>query len=260
MRATTAVLMTLCLAATAEATEKEFSLDFRGKGFDFARLQLLGEGAERHVRLESGGLHIVLPDNQKLPVLGATPRFRVRGDFEITAEFEILKLGKPTAGNGSGATLYVIADSNGKEAGSIGRVSRVREGDVFFAMHGATPSDGQRKYETRCAPSQARVGRLRLVRTGSVLRCLYAAGKSSEFEELMETPFSRADLVQVRLGADGGGTACEVDVVWKQVSIRAEGLPSANETGSGTSWYVGGVLVFGLAAGAWWVWRRYFHE
>lgn len=259
MRSTAAsiVVIVFGLTGTAKAMEKEFKQDFGGRAFDYERLQLHGNNAERHVMLEPGGLRMVLPANKKVPVVGVTPRFRVRGDFEITAEFEINKVDKPSAGYGAGATIYVLADTESREAASIGHLHRGREGVTFVAMHGTTPADGQRKHEVKFVQTRAKSGKLRIVRTDSVLRCLYAEGKIPDFKELFQTQFTRADLIQVRLGADSGGTPCAVDTSWKNLSIRAQALPNLHEGRSGRLFYIlGFMLAGGVIAGGVWMWIR----
>lgn len=259
MRSTTALIVVsmLGLNATTWATDKEYQQNFRDRAFDFQRLQLLGVNAQRHVTPEPGGLRMVLPGNKKIPLVGITPRFRVRGDFEITAEFVINKVGKPSGGYGVGVTIYLLAETEGQEVASMGRLHRVREGEVFAAMHGITPPDGQRKHNVKLVPTQAKFGKLRIARTDATLRYLYAEENSPDFKELFQAQFTHADIIQVRLGADSGGTDSTLDIFWKNLSINAKAFPDLHEVRSWRLYYIFGfILAGGLVAWGVWKWLR----
>ncbi len=246
------------LTAAAWATEREFKQNFRDSGFDFQRLQLIGVNAQRHVTPEPGGLRMVLPGNKKVPLVGVATRFRVRGDFEITAEFVINQVGKPSAGYGVGATIYLLADTEEKEAASMGRLHRIKEGDVFAAMHGSTPSGGKRLHNVKFFPTKAKSGKLRIARTNSILHYLYAEEHSPDFQELFQTQFTNADIIQVRLGADSGGAASALDMFWKSLSVYAQGFPNLDEVQSWSWLYIlGFILAVGfLGAVGVWIWLR----
>ena len=53
-----------------------------------------------------GGLHIRIPAGLRNPeAMGIATRFQVRGDFEITATYEMIQADTPIRGYGLAATL-----------------------------------------------------------------------------------------------------------------------------------------------------------
>src|SRR4051812_45478929 len=70
-----------------------FHQDLRTAALDNPNLRPLGE----KVRFEPAGLRISLPAGRgKLPTTGLSTTFQVRGDFEITLSYEVLKAEQPT--------------------------------------------------------------------------------------------------------------------------------------------------------------------
>jgi hypothetical protein len=60
------------------------------------------EGNEKVLKRDAGGIRIILSEKPSgFPPFGVTPRFCVRGDFEITASYELLKLERPASGYGA---------------------------------------------------------------------------------------------------------------------------------------------------------------
>src|SRR6185369_12879090 len=86
--------------------------DFCGRPYDTKLFRTTGSNIAKAIRVEPQGLRITLPPNHvnSLPV-GLVSRTRVRGYFEITVAFEILRFDKPTAGKGAGLSLYITTAS-----------------------------------------------------------------------------------------------------------------------------------------------------
>ncbi|MEJ7637758.1 MAG: hypothetical protein WKF75_07145 [Singulisphaera sp.] len=81
---------------------------FRGGRFNRALLKWSGPTPERFIRLEPEGLRITLPsqDGPAQP-LGVALRPAVRGDFELEATFELLRIDRPDEGRGAGLTIFL---------------------------------------------------------------------------------------------------------------------------------------------------------
>jgi hypothetical protein len=81
-----------------------------------------------------------------------------------------------------------------------------------------------------------------LVRTGPILHYLVAEGDKPEFRQIYQVEFGAEDLEMARLAAVTGGSTAAVDVLWKDIELRAEalpGLPSTSEATPGQSpWWV----------------------
>lgn len=67
--------------------------------------------------------------------------------------------------------------------------------------------------------------RFRLVRQGNMLFYLISDADSAGFREVFRTHFGTQDLEFVRLAANPGGSRRTVEVIWKDLTIKAECLP-----------------------------------
>jgi len=90
---------------------EEFRFDFRNSQFDNEALRLFGSGTSQFVKPTKKGLAISAPKDKQVKELGFGPKFTLRGDFEITAGFEITKFDDPDAGYGVGPSLYIATNS-----------------------------------------------------------------------------------------------------------------------------------------------------
>src|SRR5687768_10713742 len=106
------LLAALFTVGQADEYVQDFHHDFRD-----ARLpdELGRQGSGGVMRIENEGLRITLPkDRQRLGQVGVFTNFPIKGNFEITAAYEILHADQPTDGWGVGATLYLLVDEPGK--------------------------------------------------------------------------------------------------------------------------------------------------
>ena len=115
-----------------------FYRDFRGQQELPAPLQFFGPDPQEVTRFEKEGLRITLPPKREIPErVGVQLSERIKGDFEITATYEILKGGRPTD-PGVGVELFIETDSATKEQFNVFRAACVNDGEVFMAHHVAT--------------------------------------------------------------------------------------------------------------------------
>ena len=237
--------------------------DFRRSAFDYRALQLVGTGASQLVKAEEGGLRIRMPVNVgKVPPVGIAPRFRVHGDFEITASYEILKAAQPKGDGPTRTRLQISAHVSGTAREellfSLGRAPS--EGFEYTTTRGRVVSS-EPEYRGRRFPADAQVGRLRLVRVGQTAHFLRSKGEGSEFEHLFRIECRGEDLTPLRFWVIGGHIRADFEVCLKDVTIRAEKLPgwtgSPPESRPGLRW-LAGIIVFVLVAlgcGLWWLAR-----
>src|SRR5262249_33762346 len=80
--------------------------------------------------------------------------------------------------------------------------------------------------------TQAKTGRLRLVRQGSTIFYYATEGLDDTFTLLQQFPFSAADIEDVRLVASTGGPKAALDVRVSDLSIKAEAVQGAAEAAS----------------------------
>jgi len=181
----------------------EFHQDFRGGELDRRALMLVGGDAEKLVKAERGGLRVRIPAGLDKPAaVGITPRFYIRGDFEITATFEIIKADTPIRGYGVAAALWVETDTPTAEAVTIERGTIPREGERFTSTRISGPEKA-RKYDVRRARAGFPSGKLRMARVGTKVTTSYADG-DRPFRELRTVELGPEEITLARMGADTG--------------------------------------------------------
>src|SRR5947209_4616164 len=111
-----AVLLGLLTLFAGQSVAAELYHDFRD-GRPVEPLRRFGPEANSSIEPEKAGLRIKLPANraQKDPV-GVVLDHPLKGDFEITAGYEIVHLDRPTDGWGVGFELYVMTATPTQEA------------------------------------------------------------------------------------------------------------------------------------------------
>ncbi len=248
------------LGAALVTPADEVKQSFPGRPPDARLFRTTGPDAARAIRAEPAGLRITLtPDHGRKPAVGLAARAGVRGDFEITLAFDVLKVDKPTGGTGAGVSLWVTMVSPTKEAATIARLVKPTGEAVFVAHRATTPVGGQRRHGGTHAATEATSGKLRLVRTGPTLTYLVAEGDGGAFRELYQTELGTADLDMVRFAADNGGSPTAVDVRLKGVTIRADEFGAARPVPKPVrwpGWVAAGLAALLLAAGGYWLWSR----
>jgi len=201
--------------------------DFRNSQFDRNLLRFNDAEAEQYIKATPDGLLVSVPAGKPREEAGIVPKLTVRGDFEITASFEIRELARPDAGYGVGPQIWVSAAGKEEEAVSLSRRLRVKEGDGYtvhraFFKEGA---DGRKREQTaRMYATKARAGQLRLVRFGDVLRYLVVDAENKEFRQLGQIHFSTADIKMIDIALKLQGASTAATILWQDFTIRAEGL------------------------------------
>jgi hypothetical protein len=208
---------------------------------DFRTLDLNNPGAMRPVGTEltrdESGVRVTLPANQGiLPHTGFVTNFGVRGDFELTLTYEVLREETPSKGYGVGLAMLCQLDSPSREAFALGR---------RLTTHGRVLFTGQHK--TR--PSLLTSGRMRLRRVGPVVQYLVAEGDSPSFDEIEEKEFGTQDLEFVRVAGTAGESESALDARLIDFTVLADELPGLvpGETPRDYRWKLGMVGAFLVA-------------
>jgi len=266
---TLGVAIVFSMSGAADASDKKnvesLTVDLRAAQFDNDNLRLFGSGTSQFVKPTKEGLAISAPQDKQVKELGFGPKFTLRGDFEITAGFEITKLDDPDGGYGVGPSLHIATSSPAADAATVSRLKRVKEGDVF-STHSATnvaQSDGKpkRKHSVKMFDTTAMTGRLRLVRAGKTLRYLVSeGGPEAEFRELKQIEFTDADVTLVRVSLNRNGAGTPAEMRWLDFAVTAKAF-----VGKGQSWTAVVASVWpwvAMASGlvllvvVVWLWRR----
>ena len=208
--------------------------------------------------LTSEGLRFTIPNG-----LGEGPavatKFGIRGDFEITATFEVLSKLRPDVGYGMGADMVIKPPGGWDKFASISRFSKTD--DTVFSMVHKEKVGEKENWNAKLHPTRATSGRLRLVRVGPTLHYQLAEGDAKIFHEMFVSEYGAEDLECVRLSATTGGSNKAVDLLWKDLSVRAEELPgwvgpdpkSRRSPPWITAVFVSATLLLGLMGMVWWL-------
>lgn len=223
MRAALAILVVSTCLATATWAEESFQQNLRGSNSGEPMLTLTSADAAEHAEPTAEGYLFSLPaSDAPLPPAGLLTQFRVRGDFEITAGFEIVGLTPPATGYGSGASLFVLCNS--RDGATVARFAMPKAGEAIVTDRMSPAGLSGDKHDVQTAPTRSKSGKLRLAREGATLRYLFSEG-GAEFQEVRRENFTKSDLTTVRLAADTGLSTGALAVRFTDFSVRADALP-----------------------------------
>jgi len=240
-------------AVAGPRLKKEYAEDFQHalkvNAGEIPGLVIYGPDAPQCVKYEPDGLRITLPPGypRPRPGTGVVTDFGIKGDFEITLSFDILQ--EPElAWTGKQTDLSLVVVPNepaepevwhkaNQNRASISRQSagprnesqiltcstkwneasvKDKWGNEIFAN-----KDGLTNHEFF---SEAKTGRLRLERRGSVLYFYAGEGVDQDFTLLHQHEFGEKDLKNVRILASTRGPGATLDVRVTDLRIRADGF------------------------------------
>jgi len=229
-----ALLLALLPAAALaqQPGQKEFFQDFRGDKAISDYLKFIGPNAETIAKHDDAGLRITIPPEQLArETVGLRSTFGLKGDFEITASYEMLHDDRPQDGNGIGFMLYLVTDSAKGDALGVYRLLKVKEGDVYMVTRRSTNKEGKRDTINNHYSAPGKTGQVRLARTGATVKVFALDGDAKEFRELGPYDFVTDNIKRIELMAYPGRAdrpimpQKPVDIRIKNVRIRAESFP-----------------------------------
>jgi LSD1 subclass zinc finger protein len=250
-------LALIVLAATGAAGETKLQAAYHSslKGYpdDLPGLHLVGPDADACVRFEPTGLRISLPPRpgDGHPPTGVSTGIVVRGDFEITIRFDILRESVPKNAGGFGTRLSLMIEQKTTDL-IIVKVSRGMSPNgesQFIAWSSLWQGGPKPQYRQKVIPTPAATGRLRLARTGSVLSGWVAEEASSEFTLLQQHPLSEEDCTDLAIIANTGSPDSTLEARVTDLEVRAESLPglpagrAAAPKAAGKGWWAGGLAL-----------------
>jgi hypothetical protein len=199
----------------------DFRQDFRTLDPNSPFLRPVGRGTQPDDR----GARLILPAGEgKLPHSGLMTGFVVRGDFDATFSYEVLKADRPNTGYGVGVSLYAVVDTKTNDAVSLAR--RVMpDGTTVFFSDRLKPTDGRTIHQYKSMPSANPAGKVRLQRVGRAIRYLVADGTDADFVQMDEQEFGTGDVAHVQVGGDAGGSEAGLDARLLSFSVHAAELP-----------------------------------
>jgi hypothetical protein len=208
--------------------QPRFYQDFRGKPVSEEFFEYTG--ARDRIKEEPGGLRIDLPGpDMKVPASGILTGFHLTGDCTITTSYELLHVDESKQSWGAGASLYVMTGTASRDAALLANFVRP-DGHFYVCQRITTNADGKRQFFTRSFPTEARSGKLRLVRRGAVVTYFVADDGKEEFQELHQFEVSADDFQFARIAADAGGQDVPVDLRFHDLEIRSREVPEEART------------------------------
>ncbi len=143
---------------------------------------------------------------------GFQTTFPLSGDFEVTLAFEILQLDTPPSGFGVGVGIRLPAPAGDPGEIMIARFIRPMDREIILWQRG--------QQNGRILVSD-KIGRLRLTRSGKLLRYLWASGLSGEaFEVINQIAIGTGDIRHVRLVAMTNQKPCNLDIRLLDFRVR----------------------------------------
>jgi ribosomal protein S27E len=267
MRAFLLLSALVTLADATAAWAETVTFNFRGKKFDEQLFRYNGPTPEQYISFEEEGLRIRYPAGNlpKSPV-GIVWNCRLRGDFVVIAQYEILQA-EPTPG-GNGVEVYLMLDNDTKDGIPVWRTAHTKDGPMFMTMHMTTDSKGKRytrvKDKAPTTPASLR-GRICVARQGGDIIASFAEGDEKTFTSpLTIKDIGTTDVCFVRFaGMSSGDPKAQLDVRLLEFQLQGnlldlpvkavaaqppgapEALPALTSTGSGR-WVLWLVIVLGV--------------
>ncbi len=224
--------------------EKIFSLQGpeNSQGWD-----LVGDGAKNCVHFEDEGLRITLPTGWGgiRPSTGVGSGMVLKGDFEISMRFDILK--EPEViekGPGTRLSMGIILDTPQTKQATVSRSISAKAGKVFVVWSSVWDEETQKdQQKARFITTKATSGELRLVREGSVLSYYVSEKPGGDFILVQQYPFGEEDVKEIRIAGSTGSREATLDARITDLRIRAESLPGSPVTFAQTPAKTSGSLV-----------------
>jgi hypothetical protein len=248
---------------------QEVYRSFKDRADDSQGFELIGPEANQCVKFEQAGLRVTLPlgypgKRFATGIAWATP---IKGDFEITVGYEILQEPEAkVAGEGTGVFIGVDLNTPKPNRATLTRGVRPGSGKQFISWYALTRDDADKAHadNLRSLPANSRIGRLRLVRMGSMLSFLAAEGDKGEFRRIYRDSFRPDDVEQFRIGGYTGGPEAALDARVIDVRIRTKSMLDASvipgHVRGKVSWLPAvGILAMATGSsflGLWWIARR----
>lgn len=205
-------------SADQDKPMERFEESFRN-AFKAGKMRFSG-GGKSHGRQTSDGPRLTVPPGTDV-YCGTNAKFRVEGDFEITAGYTIESMPMPEVDSRTGLKL-TLKDTDGQSASLWNCVSR--DGQFFKSGKSVTQENGKPKYNVQATPAVATSGKLRLARTGSTLKYLVTEAPGDEFVEIRAVEFGSKNLRSVDFAVQTGGSLQGIDVVLTGLDIHTETL------------------------------------
>ncbi len=209
-------------------------LKWNGEGPRPAWLQAWAADAPNKFEPVEGGVKITRPEDpkQKTSPVGFNWNGTLKGDFEVTLgyhDFES-KTDKSDYQSPRVEIHIPIGGANDSPQNTHTTTSghrRAADGkEILTGGVGELQPDGKKAWKTDQAATKRAAGRLRVVRTGSMIHSMTAEAGSDTFVITGSRPASDADVKSMSFTLRSESKASSASIVFTEISIRATGLDS----------------------------------
>jgi hypothetical protein len=219
---------------------QEFRPALKNAADDPKGLELTGPDAEQCVHFEPNGIRIDLPADYdgppgfsgERPDTGLIVPITVKGDFDITVAFEILKEpDRADAGNPqTRLSLDACVDRTRHVQTTVSRrMSPWSAAPQYLAWMRRQDADGGDEQKHKAVDARAQTGRIRLVREGDLVSYFGADGADGPFTLFEQFPFSKDPLEDVRVTASTGGPRAALEARITNIVVRGESLSKTSD-------------------------------
>lgn len=205
---------------------QEYFHPLRGEPRD---LELNKPAAEPFVKWEPAGLLLMFPGGvgKSQGIFGVKHPMTLRGDFEITAAFEVLREPKAedTGPQGTKVHLMLTVDRPPWDVTGITRHLQRKWTTRYTAWSNHwNPETRKNDQEIRAIDARDTRWRFRLKRTAADLSYEVAEQADADFRRIAAFTFLKEDVKDVRVAAETSGANAALDVRVTDLRIRAEAL------------------------------------
>jgi enterochelin esterase-like enzyme len=207
-----------------QLVRSEFYHDFRKNGLSNEKLMITGPNAAQWVKAEEKGARVKLPaeKSKKYDTVGVAAQFGIKGDFEVTARYEIIDAPQPAEGAGVGFELYIMTETAAKAALMVAHRFSPEGNQLYVCGRIATNAQGRREgayFEE--VPANAKSAELRVIRIGPTAVVSVRQDDDKAFRVVNRLALGTEDVRFLRVGANPGGAPCAVDLRLVDLRVRA---------------------------------------
>jgi hypothetical protein len=207
-----------------QMVRSEFYHDFQKNGLSNEKLVITGPNAVNRVKAEEKGVRVKLPaeKSNKYDTVGVAAQFGIKGDFEVTARYEIIEAPQPAEGAGVGFELYIMTESAAKAALMVAHRFPPEGNQLYVCGRIAANAQGRREGSFfNEVPANAKSVDLRVIRIGPMAVVSVRQDDDKAFRVVNRVALGAEDVRFLRVGANPGGAPCAVDLRLVHLRVRA---------------------------------------
>jgi hypothetical protein len=196
---------------------------------DFTRDRMTPErfyhwGFELPNVLKREGMIVSGPPSDTWTSAGAAPQVTLRGDFDISFEFDLLRMSVPKVGMNSSVYLQLEIPDEAQHQYSVILVGSPDGGRYISAQLREKSSDGSFAYPSISREFAKNVQRLRFARRGARLYFLFSEDVSQPDRLLASHEIEPLDIPAsfVKLLVHTGGSGNITEAAWKRLAINVK--------------------------------------